>query len=45
MYKRQWLDDVEDDLKYINVEGCGRMCNKRAELKTLIEQAKTHAGL
>ena len=40
--KKEYLDDVKDDLRCMNLRGWRRMCNKRAEWKKVNEQAKTH---
>jgi hypothetical protein len=40
----RWLDDVESDLKKMDVKGCQEM-RDREHLRLVVEEAKSHPGL
>ncbi|KDR20542.1 hypothetical protein L798_04993 [Zootermopsis nevadensis] len=40
--RKQWIDDVEEDVRTMGVRGWRRIVNDRTEWKKLVEQAKTH---
>ena len=43
--RKRWLDDIEDDLRCMNVRGWRQMCSEKVEWNKVIERAKNHAGL
>ena len=43
--RKRWIDDVEEDLRLIHIEGWRRKARNREEWRRVCRQAKAHPGL
>jgi hypothetical protein len=44
-HKMRWLDDVENDLKKMEVKGWKERMRDREQWRLVVEEAKAHPGL
>jgi hypothetical protein len=43
--KVRWLDDVQEDLREIGIEGWRRKVQERDQYRRIAQEAKAHVGL
>ena len=43
--RKRWVDDVEMDIRTMNIRGWRRLAMDRADWKRVVTEAKTHTGL
>jgi hypothetical protein len=43
--KVRWLDDVQEDLREMEIEGCRRKAQDRDQWRRIAQEAKAHVGL
>ena len=43
--RKRWIEDIKEDMETMGIRWWRKQCEKRAEWKRIIEEAKNHSGL
>ena len=43
--RKRWIEDIEEDMQIMGIDGWRKLCKEMAEWKKITEKAKTDSGL